>query len=123
MTSPSPDAPAASAPPPPPQQTVVNPEPESRLDQLAARYATLKPQLTELKEQLEVVTEAIKAELTRAHPTSTDLLLTSPWLTSPLQLQQVTSWRLASTKLKAEQPALWVQYAAPSTSWTLRAVS
>lgn len=116
MTSPSP---AALAAPEQPQTPVVNPEPNSRLDQLAAEYALLKPQLEELTELVKGLTDGIKRELSTAHPTATDILLTSPHLRAPLQLQAVTSWRLDSKTLKTDQPETWVRYAKQSTAWRL----
>lgn len=110
MTQPSPESPS------PP---VVNPEPESRLDQLAARYAVMKPQLDELTAQVKAVTDGIKAELTTAHPGSTEVLLTSPHLAQPLQLQAVTSWRIDSPGLKKADPQTYVRWAKKSTSWRL----
>ena len=101
---------------------IVNPDPQSRLDALAARYAALKPQADALTEQLKTVTDAIKTELTTLHPQATSLLLTSPHLGAPLSLSAVESWRLDTRKLKAEQPELYVTYARKSTSWRLAAM-
>lgn len=108
----------ATEPPPPPTQ-VVKPEPESRLDQLAAQYAVEKPRLDELAARVEEIKTAIKTELRNQFPTSEDMLLTSPHLEKPLTLKAVRSWRLDSTALKKAHPAIWVTFAKQITSWPL----
>lgn len=125
MTHPSPSAPAASAPPPPllPPPPTVRPEPESRLDQLTARYDQAKAAEKAAKAAAEEITTAIKAELARLHPGATEVLLSSPHLAAPLQLQAVTSWRFDTTRCKAEHPQVYAAFAKQSTSWTLRALA
>ena len=122
MTSPSsPSAPAASDPYPlgPP---TVRPEPESRLDQLSARYDQAKAQEKAAKAAADEVTTAIKAELARLHPGATEILLTSPHLAAPLQLQAVPRWTFDSKGCKATHPQIYAAFARRSTSWTLRAL-
>lgn len=116
---PSPSAPAASAPPPPSPAPTVRPEPESRLEQLTARYDRAKAEEKAAKQAAEEITSAIKAELARLHPGATEVLLSSPFLAAPLQLQAVTSWRFDSTRCKAEHPEVYAAFAKQSTSWRL----
>lgn len=104
-----------------PPPTII-PATDSRLDQLAALYAELKPQFEELKERLDEITEGIKTELRTAAPEHSNLLLNSPHLTKPLRLQLVTQWRVDSPRLKAEQPELYVHYARKSEFWRLAPV-
>ena len=120
---------------PPPQQTpppspsgsgepVVNPTPESRLDQLAAEYALIKPQADAKKERLTEITDAIKAELAQLLPEGrTSILLTSPHLNEPLRMEQVTSTRLDSKAVRAaiDLPT-FQRWSKTSQSWRLSAV-
>lgn len=102
---------------------MVRPEPESRLDQLTARYDQVKAQEMEAKKEAEEITSAIKAELARLHPGQTEILLSSPHLAAPLQMQAVSSWRFDSTRCKATYPEIYAAFAKQSTSWTLRALA
>lgn len=122
MSSPNPSAPDVSALPNSPAP-VVNPAKDSRLDQLTAEYALLKPQEKATAERLKHLTTAMKTELANLHPGAPEILLTSPHLTAPLQLQAVSSWRLDSTALKREHPTVWVEFAKQSTSWRLAPVA
>lgn len=103
--------------------TVVRPETDSRLDQLAAEYAALEPLAKQYAARLKEITDGIKAELATAAPGETEVLLASTYLAKPLQLQAVESWRLDSKALKAAQPQTWVTYAKKSTSWRLAPVA
>jgi len=69
--------------------------------------------------KLKEITDGIKAELSRLHPGEREVLLTSPFLTNPLQMQAVTSWRVDAKKLKAENPMAYALYAKQSTSLRL----
>lgn len=113
---PSPAEPDASAPPPVP---MVRPEPDSRLDQLTARYDQAKAQEKAAKAAADEVTTAIKAELARLHPGVREVLLTSPHLTAPLQLQAVSRWTFDSKGCKATHPQIYAAFAKQSTSWRL----
>lgn len=113
-------APLASAPPPPPQVPLVTPETDSRLDQLAARYETAKAEKEAAEKALKEITDGIKAELSQRHPGQTEVLLSSPHLTSgPLQLKAVPKWSIDSKKLKVEDPVTYTRWARQSTSWYL----
>lgn len=103
--------------------TVVKPQPDSRLDQLAAEYAALKPLADEYAARLKAITDGLKRELTTAAPGQTEVLLTSSYLVAPLQLQAVTKWALDTKALKAKDPETYVRWARQSTSWTLRALA
>lgn len=100
-----------------PSPPVVRPEPDSRLDALAAEYAQLQPQVQALTERLKTVTDGIKTELAMTGAETT--LLASPHLPELLRLSRVMSWRLDSKRLKAEHPQTWAQYARKSLSWRL----
>lgn len=98
---------------------VVRPEPDTRLDQLAAEYAALKPLADEYRARLETIVSGIKTELAQLHPGETEVLLVGSTVPTPLRLQAVTQWRLDTKKLKAEQPNIYVRFAKQSTSWRL----
>lgn len=97
----------------------VLPQPESRLDQLAARHDAARAAAAAAAEQLKAITDAIKAELTTAAPGQPEILLSSPHLARPLQLLAVTAYRLDARRLKAELPETYVRYEKQSTSWRL----
>ena len=109
-------APAESLP------AVVFAAPGTRLEELADAYAAAKPAADAAKARLDLITDAIKLELTMAAPGATKVDLTAPALAAPLRLAARTAWRLDSTKLKAEAPEIYVQYAKQSTYWELRSV-
>lgn len=111
--------PTQAAPPTPSPTVLVSPTPDSRLDQLAAEYAALKPLADEYAERLKTITDGIKTELTTAAPGSTSVVLNSTYLAKPLRLAAVTSMRFDSTRLKKEHPEVWSMFAKPSTSWRL----
>ncbi|GLW32252.1 hypothetical protein [Actinoplanes regularis] len=100
----------------------VQPEPGSRLDDLLAAYAELKPRADELATRLKTITDAIKAELTAARPGAQYIGVDHPALVQPLRLTYVESWTLDSKRLKAENPELYVTYARKGGSWQLRGV-
>jgi hypothetical protein len=100
--------------------TNVKVAPGSRLEDLLATYAHLKPQADELADRLKSVTDAIKAELTAAAPEALKIDVAHEALAAPLRLSYVESWTLDSKRLKAEQPALYVTYARKGGKWELR---
>ncbi|BEL07852.1 hypothetical protein Q0Z83_060430 [Actinoplanes sichuanensis] len=95
-------------------------EPGSRLDDLLATYAELKPRVDELTGRLKSVTDAIKAELTSANPAAVRVDVDHPALAMPLRLSYVESWSLDTKRLKEEQPAVYVTYARKGGRWDLR---
>ncbi len=99
---------------------MVRPEPESRLDQLTARYDLVKAEEKAAKAAAEEITAAIKAELARLHPGATEILLTGPHLAAPLQMQAVERWTFDAKGCKATHPAIYAAFARRSTSWPLR---
>ena len=109
-----------TAPQTPAQHATVAPEPGSRLEQLAEAYAVAKPAADDAKARLDTITDAIKLELSMAAPGATKVDFHTPALTAPLRLASRTSWRLDSTRLKAEQPELYVRYAKQVSYWELR---
>ena len=100
----------------------VAPEPGSRLEELLAAYAELKPRVDELTGRLKSVTEAIKAELTTARPGAQYIGVDHPALAQPLRLTYVETWTLDSKRLKSDNPELYVAYARKGGSWQLRGV-
>ncbi len=123
MTSPypqpSPSAPDASPPQPPPPPALVNPEPESRLDQLTARLETAKEKAKRAKAEEDELTTAIKAELSRLHPGAKEILLHSAHLKTPWLLKQVTTVRFDSTGCRKTHPEVYSAFAKFSTVWRL----
>lgn len=105
--------------PPPPVIPMIQPEPDSRLEQLAAEYWALKPLADEYAERLETIKNGLKAEMAAAAPGQSEVLLSCQYLPSPLRLTARSSWRLDTKALKSEAPELYVKYARRSTSWRL----
>jgi hypothetical protein len=101
----------------------VRPEPGSRLEDLLATYAELKPRADDAAIRLKSVTDALKAELMAARPDSRRVDVEHPALVQPLRLSYVESWRLDSKRLKAENPEAYVRYAIKGGKWELRGVS
>lgn len=104
----------------PPAQVV--PEPDTRLDQLAAEYAALKPLADEYAARLKAITDGIKAELSTAAPGETKVLLHSSYLAKPLQLSARFERRVNAKKLQAELPDIYEQYAPLGAHWRLEQV-
>lgn len=109
--------------PVPPAVVSIVPEPDSRLDQLAAAYPSAKAGYDAAEAHLKMITTAIKAELAERAPGAPKVDLNAPHLLTPLRYQSRTSWGLDTTKLKAEAPEIYVRYAKQSTCWELRAVT
>lgn len=102
----------------PPSAQVVAP-PDSRLQQLQASYPELKARAKAAAAALKDCTDAIKLELTTAAPGASRVDLVGGQFGPALQLTYSESWRIDSTRLKEEQPALYVTYAKKSGSWSL----
>lgn len=98
-------------------------QPGSRLDDLLAAYAELKPKADEAANRLKAVTDAIKSELQTAKPDARRIDVDHAALTQPLRLSYVESWRLDTKRLKAERPETYVTYASKGGKWELRGVS
>lgn len=95
-------------------------QPGSRLDDLLAMYAQLKPQADEMAARLKTVTDAIKVELMAAAPEARRIDVEHTALAQPLQLSYVESWSLDAKRLKAEVPEIYVQFARKGSRWELR---
>lgn len=104
-----------------PQPRAVQPRANSRLAQLHAAYADAKAAVDAAGEALKAITDAIKVELTAVDPNERrfELLPANGVAARPLQLTYVESWRLDSTRMKKENPELYVTYAKKSGSWRL----
>lgn len=99
---------------------VVRPEPDSRLEQLCAQYDLAKAEADKATEALKAITDGIKFELSQAMDQGqTKVDLESPDLARPFRFEAVESWRVDATKLKREQPVIYVQFAKKTTSWRL----
>ena len=105
-----------------PTTPVVRPEPDTRLDQLLAEYATVKPLADEYAARLKAVTDGIKAELIERHPGEREILAVGPAGTSPLRLEAIEQWRLDTKGLKKDKPEIYVRFARKLTSWRLSAL-
>jgi hypothetical protein len=97
--------------------------PGSRLEDLLATYAQLKPQADEFATRLKSVTDAIKVELQAAAPEARRVEVSHSSLAQPLRLSYVEGWSLDTKRLKTEQPAVYVQFARKAGKWELRGVS
>jgi hypothetical protein len=97
--------------------------PGSRLDDLLATYAVLKPQADEAAGRLKAVTDAIKTELQAAAPDARQVQVRHAALTQPLRLSYVEAWSLDTKRLKTEQPETYVAYARKGGRWELRGVT
>lgn len=106
-----------------PATTWAEVAPGSRLEDLLAVYAHLKPQADELTARLKDVTDAIKSELRTTRPDSTRIDVTHPALPQALRLSYVESWRIDTKRLKAESPLTYATFATKSGKWELRGVS
>lgn len=96
-------------------------EPGSRLEQLLATYAGLKPQADELSNRLKAVTDGIKVELLMAAaPDALRIDVDHAALAQPLRLSYVESWTLDTKRLKADDPTTYVKYARKGGTWQLR---
>ncbi len=95
-------------------------EPGSRLEDLLATYAQLKPTVDELTGRLKSITDAIKAELTTAVPNAPQVDVAHEALATPLRLSYVESWTLDTKRFKAEHPETYVMYARKGGRWELR---
>ena len=94
----------------------------SRLEELLATYESVKANAEEAAARFKSLTDAVKAELSAEHPGITDMVLTGAPGLPALRLAWVESWRLASKRLKEEDPLTYVKYAEKSGHWELRAL-
>lgn len=102
----------------------VTPEPDSKLEQLAAEHDDAKAALEKATERYKLVKDALKSELVRAAPGKTEIRLNSDYLARPLKLvAKKGAMRLDSDRLKAERPDIHEQYLKQGRpSWTLSVV-
>jgi hypothetical protein len=101
---------------------LVGVEPGSRLDDLLAAYAVVKPQADELADRLKALTDGIKAELAAAAPSETKVDVAHPALPQALRLSYTERWDLDTRRMKAEEPETYVRFARKSGRWELRGV-
>lgn len=103
-----------------PPVTRAEVQPGSRLDDLLAVYAGLKPRADEIATRLKAVTDAIKTELMTAAPGAQRIDVEHVALPQPLRLSYVESWTLDTKRLKVEAPETYVAFARKGGSWQLR---
>lgn len=102
---------------------VIEPAPDSRLEQLLAQYDLAKAEAEKAAEALKAISDGVKAELAaQLAEGETALEVTSDLLARPLRLSNVESWRVDAKKLKAEDPVTYVRYAVQGHSWRLAPV-
>jgi hypothetical protein len=102
------------------QAVLVQGSSNERLAQLHAQYLETKAQADEWAARAKGLSDAIKSELTQAAPDALKVELVTEGH-RPLRLTYRESWRLNTSKLKAEDPQTYVAYAVKSSSWTLTA--
>lgn len=103
-------------------QTVhVEPERDSRLEQLLAQYDAVKSAAEEAKKRFEDLKAEIKNELSFAAPGQQKVRVESTYLNQSLQMICRGAWKLDSRSLKAEEPDVWVRYAERKFTWYLEA--
>lgn len=107
-------APGRTAPVIPP---VIEPKPDSRLEQLVAMYEQAKDEAAAADQRLKMLKDSIKAELVMAAPGSNRILLHSDYLSSPYRLVARSQRRCDTKSLKSVEPAIWERFAYDSTSW------
>jgi predicted phage-related endonuclease len=99
--------------------SVVRADPDTRLDQLLAEYATVKPIADEYAAKIKGITDGIKAELVTLHPDQREITVVGSVLADPLRLEAVQKWGLDTKRLKTEKPDIYVRYAKQRTEWRL----
>lgn len=98
----------------------------SRLDQLSALYAELKPRVDAETKRLKEITDAIKvaAMMDMARVGATDAVdIRTPSLHRPLRLSNYERTTVSGKALEAAHPAIYRAFSKTSVVWTLRAVS
>ena len=106
---------------------VIQPVPDSRLEQLLAQYDLAKAEADKAAETLKAIADGVKAELAaqlaaQLAEGETAIEVASDLLARPLRLSHVESWRVDAKKLKTEDPLTYVRYATKSSSWKLAPV-
>lgn len=102
--------------------TAVVPPTGSRLEQLHAQYADAKAAADGAAERLKAITDALKVELQTAAGAQASRIDLVGAAGPPLRMTYSETWRLDSTRLKADNPELYVRYAKKSGSWRLVAL-
>lgn len=105
-----------------PPPVVLQAEPGSRLDQLSARWAALKPVVDAAQAELKELSDAIKVELAQARPDAGDIRLTAGHIAGALRFYAKPTTRFDTTALRAEQPAVYENFVRRGTAWELRQV-
>lgn len=117
---------ATELPPAEPAPVLVSGLAGSKLEQLHAAYPEAKAAADAANERLKTITDGIKVEaLTAATPDSGGVPRRIELRSSvgpTLRMTYSETWRFDSTRLKAENPELYVSYAKKSGSWRLAAV-
>lgn len=88
------------------------------LRDLRARYADLKAAKDKATEEFDAVKAKLQTALSEASGGAYRSTLLVPGF-KPMTLIYTEPWRVDSKRLKAEQPAIYVQYAKQGSQWTL----
>lgn len=100
---------------------VVQADADPQLSQLHVLYAEKKAASEAANAELKTITDAIKLALTTAAPGKPKVELRGTHGPA-LALTHVTTQRLDTNRLKADQPALYASYVKPSSTWKLAPV-
>lgn len=93
-----------------PPAPVVAAERESRLEQLAAQFDTTYEQHAELEGRLKELKDALKSELALRHPDAEEVVLTSPFLSSPLRMKKGMHLSIKLTDLREKRRDVYDQF-------------
>lgn len=100
----------------------VVPAPNSRLEQLSARYGPAKEAADKADAELKEITDAIKYELISARPGFNSIDLTSDYLERPLRLFASKRNNFDRKKFEGVYPGVYERFTIEATVWQLRAV-
>ena len=98
----------------------VTPAPGSVLEDLLSREAAAEAAANEAADRLKSVRDAIKAELSQAHPGISRFFIAGSATRLPKTLTWVETVRLDTKRMKQDAPQLYVEYAVFGDRWELR---
>lgn len=101
-----------------PPVVVTEPAVETRLGMLRMEYATAKDASAAAEERLKAVKGKLQTALSEATNGAYRSELRVPGF-KPMTLVYTEPWTLDTKRLKAEAPAVYVEYAKRSSRWTL----
>lgn len=101
---------------------VVVPQPDSRLEQLTARYDAAKAAVERAEAEFKEITDAIKVELISARPGYNSIEVTSVYLDRPLRLSASSRKNFERKKFELIYPGMYDRFTTESTVWQMRQV-